>query len=197
VLGERRLLLCLSAVFVAVTYSPSATAGAEPDTFGFTVFPGEGAPGTLVHYEGDVPVEATDFEPYRMPDFAYGLALVQEDTPTLPECSLIIPVKELTKSATDDGHVTGSFVVGSVGGCFMSDTDVGRQRARPGVYAILLSCHACTPIGMFRITSEPLARTGHATAPLAGAGVGLIALGVVFVAASRRTPPSRSRSCVD
>ena len=182
----RRLLVCLGAAFIAAASVPVAHASDEPATLAFMISPATGPPGTRVRFEGDVPLDAPDFSNYQMPDFAYGLDLIEADVATSPDCALILPMDDLTKTVTPNGHVTGSFTVGAVGGCFMSPTDLGPQRARPGVYSILLSCHACTPIGTFRVTSEPLAKTGHAMVPLTGVGVGLITLGLSLAWFTRR-----------
>jgi hypothetical protein len=182
-----------AAAFIAAAHTPGAYARDEPASLGFSVSPGAGPPGTRVHFEGNVPADADDFSTYQLPQFAYGLALLTEDA-TVADCNLIIGLDDVEKTVTEDGHVTGSFTVGAVGGCFMSPTDVGPQRARPGVYMILLSCHACTPIGTFQITSHPLARTGDPIALLASVGVGLAVSGLAFVALSCRLR-ARSSPC--
>jgi len=185
---RRRLLVCVGALFIAAMNMPGAQASDEPATLGFTVSPDSGPPGTLVHFEGDVPVDAPDFDVYQQPNSAYGL-LGPFDV-TLPkgwDCDLVVEMDDVTKTITDEGHVTGSFRVGREGSCFMSPTDLGPQRPLPGVYHIALSCHACPLIGTFHITAaEPLARTGRASTPLAALGVGLVAIGLCCIAISRR-----------
>jgi hypothetical protein len=139
-----------------------------------------------VHFEGDVPLDAGDFDNYRLGRLGYGLSLLQPDAPLATDCNLIVAIDDVVATTTDDGHVTGSFVVGGQGGCFMSPTDLGPQQPVAGVYVILLSCHACTPIGTFHISSPQLARTGHPTGPLVGIGVGLVGVGLSLLMLSRR-----------
>jgi hypothetical protein len=180
-----RVLVAMILMFVAVLGSPSAASPRQLDTRGFSFFPTSGPPGTRVHFDGNVPTDANDFDTYQVPDFAYGLSAIA--VPTNPtDCDLIVQLDQVTKTVTPEGHVTGSFTVGREGGCFMSATDAGPQPARPGVYAVLLSCHACTPAGTFTITSAGLARTGRPTLPLAVSGIGLVAIGTMLLALAHR-----------
>ena len=176
-----RLLACVGVLCAIAANAPAALAEREPETLGFTFSPGSGPPGTRVHFEGDVPLDALDFSTYQMPGSGYGLEAL--DVPTNPaDCNLIVPFRQERNTVTADGHATGSFVIDSKGGCFMSDSDLGPQPARPGVYGVLLSCHACALAGTFTITSPTLARTGTRTVPLAAIGAGLSAIGLFLVA---------------
>ena len=174
-----QLRVCLGLSCVALTAAPIAPAQSEPATFGFTLSPTAGPPGTRVRFEGDVPTDSSDFSSYQDPQFAYGLNAI--DVPTSPpDCSLVVEMEHVTKTVTDQGHITGSFVVGGQGSCNMSAPDLGPQPARPGVYEVLLGCHACTPAGTFTITSPRLARTGSDAEPLAAAGTGLLGAGLAL-----------------
>ena len=180
-----RLLACVGVLGISVALTAPAYAQSEPATLGFTLSPTSGPPGTRVRFEGNVPVDSPDFSTYQSPQFAHGLDPL--DVPTNPsDCNLIVDIQQVNKVVTDDGHITGSFVVGRQGGCFMSDTDLGPQPARPGVYAVLLGCHACTPAGTFTITSPALARTGTGTLPTIVSRTGLIIIGVALVSITRR-----------
>ena len=173
-------ILCLVA-----TVAPALTAQGAPATLGFTLSPAAGPPGTLVRFSGDVPTNAPDFSSYQVPGFAYGLESLS--VPTNPSgCELIVGVQQVSKTVSASGHVTGSFVVGDTGGCFMSPTDLGPQPARPGVYEVLLSCHACTPAGTFTVTSTPIAVTGSETLPVAATGAGFVMCGLLVAEIGRR-----------
>jgi hypothetical protein len=183
----RRLMACGALVLIAGVITPAAPAAASPSTLGFQVSPGSGPPGTSVHFAGNVPAGINGFDNYFLPGFAYGL---QGAGPN--GCELILPMLDITKNATGGTHLTGSFVVGAEGGCFMSPTNLGPQPAAPGVYLILLSCHACAPIGTFTVTSAAMPLTGGASVPLADAGLGLLGIGLSLLAVSRRFQRSGS-----
>jgi hypothetical protein len=169
-------------MMVSAPFASTASADESTPSLGFTVSPGSGPVGTRVHFEGDV--DPADAAAYRGTDFAYGLEHFFADT---DQCEMIVRIDDLVAEATDDGHVTGSFVVGPVAGCFMDPNDSGPQAPRPGVYNILLSCHACTPIGTFTITeSRELARTGAPALLVAGVGAVLVALGCALIISGRR-----------
>ena len=179
-------MACVGVVCIVAAMTP-AYAQVEPDTLGFAVTPGSGPPGTVVHFEGDVPTDAVDFDLYQDPNSAYGLLAV--DVPNAPEdCNLSVSMLDTHKTMTEGGHVTGSFVVGDDAGCFMSETDHGPLPAYPGEYTIALTCRGCPPIGTFTITagSNALPRTGRDIAPLITAGIVLVAFGWAFVARGRR-----------
>ena len=179
-----RVVVVVCVVFAASGWAPAASAQ-PPQTLGFTFTPASGSPGTRVDFEGDVPIDAPDFDTYQMSDFAYGLSAL--DVPTNPDtCDLIVGIDNVTKTVTAQGHVSGSFTIGQQGGCFMSASGLDPQPARPGVYAVLLSCHACTPAGTLTITSPGLARTGRSTASLTATGAGLTAIGALLLALGRR-----------
>ena len=165
--------------------TPTAFSQSEPATLGFTLSPSSGPPGTRVQFEGDVPVDSADFSTYQDPQFAYGLDALDVAT-NPPGCNLIVEIEQVSKTVTATGHITGSFVVGHQGGCFMSDTDRGPQPARPGVYEVLLGCHGCTAAGTFTITSASLARTGVHVHPPAIIGALLVVLGLTLETLLRR-----------
>lgn len=182
---RRRLLGWAGVLCIALAAVPARSAYAAPTTLGFTFSPSSGPPGTRVQFEGDIPPSMSDFSAYQMSGFAYGLEAIS--VPTNPaNCELIVGLQQVDKAVIGKGHVTGSFVVGDTGGCFMSPTNVGSQPARPGVYAVLLSCHACTPAGTFTITSSAFAVTGSASLPLAGTGAGLLVIGLALAGIARR-----------
>jgi hypothetical protein len=148
----RRLWVAVCVVG-AITTLPIAAAAQETTYFQFAISPASGPVGTKVSFTGDVDPSTTVA---RHVNFAYGLV------GSFPEgdCELIVPMDEYRATVDERGHVEGSFVVGSVGGCFMSGADRGPQPARPGTYTIAVPCHACG-IGGFRITGpQSLARTG-------------------------------------
>ena len=180
------VLCCIGVVGASSILMPIAAAQTGPDSLGFTVSPSAGPAGTHVRFEGDVPSDAPDLATYQISDAAYGLQAL--DVPSnAPDCELIIPLAHVSKTISEDGHVSGSFVVGAQGGCFMDPNDRGPQPARPGRYEILLTCHACTPIGTFTITAAALPRTGaSSTWPLLTLGVGLVIVGTTSAAGSRR-----------
>jgi len=140
-----------------------------------------GPVGTRVSFAGDVDPSTTDAGYLT---FAYGLVGDPEDG-----CELIVPMDDYRATVTTQGHVEGSFVVGSVGGCFMSATDRGPQPARPGTYTIAVPCHACG-IGRFEITGPPrsLARTGVPVAAWFAVGSAFIAMGIACNCAANRRP---------
>jgi hypothetical protein len=178
------VLGCVGVAGASSLLIPTAVAQTDPDSLGFTVSPSAGPPGTRVHFEGDVPSDAPDFATYQVSDAAYGLQALDVSSNS-PDCELIVPLEHVSKTISDDGHVTGSFVIGAQGGCFMDPTDRGPQPAGPGRYEILLTCHACAPIGTFTITAAALPRTGTATWPLLTLGVGLVIVGSMSAAAGR------------
>jgi len=177
-------MMCIGVVGILATMTSPAGAQVEPDTLGFTVSPSSGPPGTVVHFEGDVPPDADDYDLYQSPDSAYGLLAV--DVPSAPDdCALQVGMSDVHKTVSEEGHVTGSFVVGDAGGCFMSETHTDPLPAYPGEYSIALSCHGCIPIGTFTITSastNALPRTGGDHSFLVGLGVALLAVGLGLAA---------------
>lgn len=182
---QRLLATCVAVVCVAVVIASPAFAQTEPATLGFNISPSSGPPGTRVQFGGDVPVDGPDFSTYSQPQFAYGLEAL--DVPTNPSgCNLVVDIGEVNKTVTSGSHITGSFVVGQQGGCFMSATDVGPQPARPGTYAVLLGCHGCAPAGTFTITPAVLPRTGSNNGPLAAVGIGLTIIGLALVTIALR-----------
>ena len=173
-----RVIILIVLVFFAC--APIASAQGQAPSRGFTLTPSSGAPGTRVQFEGDVPTDAPDLETYRNPEAAYGM---QGD---FADCELILPVLDVSSTVTATGHVSGSFTVGKVGGCFMSATDRGPQQARAGVYTVMLTCHGCTPIGTFTITSPSLVRTGSNSGVLVAASAALVASGALLLVLARR-----------
>jgi hypothetical protein len=181
-----RWRLLIGVVLVSLACAPMASAQQQPPTRGFALTPDSGPPGTRVHFEGDVPTDASDFETYRNPAAAYGMQ------GGFADCELILPVLDVSSTVSDTGHVSGSFTVGRVGGCFMSDTDRGPQQARAGVYTVMLTCHGCTPIGTFTITADSLVRTGFNSGVLLATAASLIASGALLLLLTSRR---RSSSC--
>ena len=177
-------MVCIGVVLIVTATMPGASAAGNGN-LGFTVTPAAGPPGTLVHFAGTVPAD--------MPDYIHNLFGYGLEGNGLNDCELILPMENTTATVTGGNFVTGSFVVGAVGGCFMSPTDRGPQAAVPGVYLILLSCHACGAIGTFTITSGGLPLTGSASVSLAAGGLGLLGIGLLLAAASRRFAGRLSR----
>jgi hypothetical protein len=168
--------LC-AATSVAVAAPP---AGASPRvTPTFTVSPESGPVGTRVHFDGNV--DASQIDLYRN---AAGQGLWGSAP---PDCAILVDFKQFHIDVADDGHATGSFVVGdSLSGCNMN-TEATPPSTVPAVtYTVTLVAHCC-PEAQFRITAgEALARTGASDLPLLLLGLALIALGLFFISTAHK-----------
>jgi hypothetical protein len=142
--------------------------------------------GTLVHFEGDV--DASEIDLYRQ---TAGQGL-WGGAP--PDCAILVNFAQFHIDVADDGHATGSFVVGdSLSGCNMNTEATPPSTVPPGTYAVTLVAHCC-PEAQFRITAgKELARTGGSDIPLLLLGLALIALGRLFIATAHRHAATSTR----
>ena len=180
-----RLRLSCGVAGVALMAALLVTGGVSParasvrQAPSFTVSPQSGPVGTLVHFEGDV--DAAHIDMYRTTE-GQGLWGTAP-----PDCAILVPFEQFQIDVTDDGHATGSFVVGSnVAGCNMNPDATPPATVPPGPYGVTLVSHCC-PEAQFRITSSSvLARTGEPLWQLALLGVVMFTGGELMTFRARR-----------
>lgn len=163
---------------VAIGSGPALGQVPEPE---FRLSRSSGAAGTTVQFEGHVPPDQA--AEYRSPPYFALDRLIDS------RCELIVDLPNKHISVSDAGDVSGSFIVGGVGGCFQGDGSL--RSALPGEYALIIGPHASF-VARFTITpASALPRTGTpSTTGVALAAASLI-LGTALVVIG--TTDSRDR----
>jgi hypothetical protein len=161
--------------------------------------PSSGPVGTRVRITGRITDDLATWQTYfRDPGY---FDLLRNATVGVPAgCELLVHAEQESIRMDAAGQVSGSFVVGSTGGCFQR----GRSYAPgAGQYDLAIGCHACG-VATFRITGLP--STGRPVAPVAAAGLAAVAAGTALLwlgsrlsatsppAPTTRTPPRPGRA---
>ena len=189
----RRALVTLGVCLAALLLFPSGGANAQsasPADPSLVLTPSSGPVGTRVQISGQLQASQASLwiGLFERPGY-FNL-----EWPNLPGCGdLIVDLGNPTISIEPTSmRVTGSFTVGSSGGCFQSNGLL--HSTVPGSYLLIIGCHVCS-VRSFTVTASGSTTTGsslpstgfHATAPIALASF-LTATGLLLVATSRRNP---------
>ena len=160
---------CVAGLLATCLSGPSASAQEMPTV---EINPPSGPLGTFVEFSG------SGFTDPSWSDEGVRVWFIREIS---DDCELVLNLHNARFELSDDGTLSGSGNVGTVGACKQSDGSP--QPVPTGTYTVSYGCYACT-VGEFTVT-EPTTTTTATGLPYTGSRenqlTGMAAIGVALV----------------
>ena len=151
---------------------PAAHRAEAQELPAITVDPPSGPPGTFIEFTGSG---------FTDPTWSVDGAQVWFVLEISDECELVLGLDNAQFALSDDGILSGSGNVGTVGSCKQSEGT--QQPVAAGTYAMSYRCYACT-VGQFTVTGSASTSTPKSlphTGPRENQLSAMLAAGVVFL----------------